>query len=172
MNKKYNGGYTLVELVVSVGLFAVIMTLAAGAYLVMISVSRQTQATSIGIDNLAFALETMTRTIRTGTGYTCIGGCSGATSFSVTNSSNATVTYMVSGGVLTQQVAPGQPTPLTDPAVNITSIAFYVYGAARLPDTQQPRVVILVSGTVSAGPGKPPTTFAVETEATMRGTDI
>ncbi|HVM58918.1 MAG TPA: prepilin-type N-terminal cleavage/methylation domain-containing protein, partial [Candidatus Paceibacterota bacterium] len=64
-----SGGYTLVELIVAMGLFAIIMTLSTGAYLIMISVNRHAQAISTGIDNLSFALEDMTRTIRTGTVY-------------------------------------------------------------------------------------------------------
>ena len=62
-------GYTLVELIVAVGLFALVMLLAAGAYLMMIGVNRQAQGIATGIDNLSFALETMTRSIRTGTNY-------------------------------------------------------------------------------------------------------
>ena len=57
-------GYTLIELMVAVGLFAIVMMLASGAYLVMIGVSRQTQGIATGVDNLAFALETMTRITR------------------------------------------------------------------------------------------------------------
>ena len=166
-------GYTLVELIVAVGLFALIMTLAAGAYLVMISVSRQTQAISIGIDNLAFALETMTRTIRTGTGYSCsaapgeaVDCTNGGSNFSVMSPGGAPTTYRLSGDALIQN-----GTALTDPSVTVTSLTFYAYGTAKPPDTRQPMVVIVMSGTVSSGPGKT-TPFTVETAATMRGTDI
>lgn len=163
------GGYTLIELIVAVGLFALIMTLAAGAYLVMINVNRQTQAISIGIDNLAFALETMTRTIRTGTGYSCAGAgdcTSGGSNFSVISPGGAPTTYRLSGGTLTQNNI-----ALTDPSVTVTSLTFYAYGTAKPPDTRQPMVVIVMSGTVSSGPGKT-TPFTVETAATMRGSDI
>lgn len=173
------GGYTLVELIVSVGLFALIMTLASGAYLVMIGVSRQTQALSLGIDNLAFALETMTRTIRTSTQYSCGGGdCEGGTSFSVRTTGGDTVSYSRSNsyspsgeGTVIQNNSESGIAPLTDPSVDVTSLTFYAYGTAP-GDDEQPRVVILVAGTVSAGPGKPPVDFMVQTEAVMRGSDI
>src|SRR3989338_11534095 len=93
MSMKNNRGYTLIELIIAVGLFALIMMLASGAYLVMIGINRQVQSIATGIDNLAFALETMTRTIRTGTSYSCnnSGDCnSGGTTFSVRNSSGVT----------------------------------------------------------------------------------
>lgn len=158
-------GYTLIELVIAVGLFALIMTLASGAYLVMIGVNQQSQNIALGINNLSFALETMTRTIRTGTNYSCngVGDCSAGTSFSVMNAAGATVTYALSGGVITQNGA-----ALTDSSVQVSSLSFYASGTAR-SDAQEPRVTIVVSGTV---PGKTPQNFSIETGATMRGTDI
>jgi len=157
---KNNRGYTLIELIIAVGLFALIMMLASGAYLVMIGINRQTQSIATGIDNLAFALETMTRTIRTGTDYSA-----GGTTFSVTNSSGNRVNYSLLNNVIYQDSA-----PLTDPSVNISSLMFYDYGIAS-GDSEQARVTIIVSGTVSSGPGKTET-FTVETGATMRGSDI
>ena len=162
-------GYTLVELIILVGLFALIMMLASGAYLVMIGVNRQVQGIATGIDNLAFALETMTRTIRTGAGYSCPGGASDCivNNFSLTDADGTPVTYAISDGVITQNGV-----ALTDPSVNVSSLAFYASGTRKPPsDYLQSRVTIVISGTVSSGPGKTEE-FTVETRATMRGTDI
>lgn len=169
---KNKRGYTLIELIIAVGLFALIMMLASGAYLVMIGINRQTQSIATGIDNLSFALETMTRTIRTGTRYACGGSwpsdcANGGASFSVRNSSGLTTSYALSNGVITQNGS-----ALTDPSVNVSSLMFYASGTARPPsDYQQARVTIIVSGTVSSGPGETES-FTVETGATMRGSDI
>lgn len=163
-------GYTLIELIIAVGLFALIMTLASEAYLVMIGINRQTQGIATGINNLSFALETMTRTIRTGTNYSCnsSGDCSnGGANFSVRNSSGVTINYALSAAVITQNGV-----ALTDPSVTISSLMFYASGTAKPPsDYLQSRVTIIVSGTVSSGPGKTEA-FTVETGATMRGSDI
>lgn len=170
--QKKKGGYTLIELIIAVGLFALIMTLASGAYLLMIGISRQTQGISTGIDNLAFAAETMTRTIRTGTDYSCGGGgggdCSGGdTSMSVRNPSGQTITYALSSGAITQNGS-----PLTDPSVTVTALTFYVEGTRVPPsDHTQPHATILISGTIASGPGKTES-FTIETGATMRGSDI
>jgi Tfp pilus assembly protein PilW len=161
-----------VELIVAVGLFALVMVLASGAYLVMLGMNRQTQAVATGINNLSFALETMTRTIRTGTDYGCPTygtNCSaGGTVFSVKNTSGATIEYRLLNGTITQNGV-----ALTDPppAITVSSLMFYATGTAK-GDGQQPHVTIIVSGTVSTGAGKPLETFSVETGATMRGTDI
>lgn len=170
-NKKGTGGYTLIELIIAVGLFALVMTLASGAYLLMISISRQTQGVSTGIDNLAFAAETMTRTIRTGTEYSCGGGggdCSGGgSSLSVRSPSGALITYTLSGGAITQNGS-----RLTDPSVTITSLMFYVEGTRPAPtDYRQAHATIIISGTITPAPGKTES-FTLQTGATMRGTDI
>ena len=72
------------------------------------------------------------------------------------------------------QTVNGVSVALTDSSVTITSLLFYSTGAQAYyatGDIQQSRVTIIVSGTVSGGPGKT-IPFTVETGATMRGTDI
>lgn len=166
-------GYTLVELIVAIGLFAAIMVLASGAYLLMISLNRQAQGIASGINNLSFALETMTRTIRTGSAYNCagFGDCTNGSSFSFKNADGVEVTYRLSGDALVQETGGGTARAITDPsAVKITSLAFYVTGTTR-GDTQQPQVTMLVSGSVTYGAEKTQP-FVIETGATMRGSDI
>lgn len=176
VRKTRSRGYTLVELIVAVGLFAFIMTLASGAYLVMISVHRQVQAVATGINNLSFALETMTRDIRTSVDYSCggLGDCpGGASSFSSLNKNGLTATtYSLSGSSLQKTVGATQST-LTDPSIVISSLTFYTVGSQRGSpgDGRQPYVTIIAAGTVTAGAGKTES-FVIETSATMRGTDI
>ena len=64
-------GFTLVEMLVAVALFAVVMTIAVGALMSVVGASRRAQASQAIIDNLDFALEDMSRVIRTGTTYYC-----------------------------------------------------------------------------------------------------
>ncbi len=167
---KNNRGYTLIELIVAVGLFALIMTLVSGAYIVMIGITERQQSSATGIDNLAFALETMTRSIRTGTDYSCNSGrdCSGGTTFSVKNSSGTTMTYSLVNGTIMQN-----DVPLTDPSVTISSLLFYVTGTIPVSsgDYNQPHVTIIVAGTVPSGKGSTES-FSVETAATMRVPDL
>jgi len=186
-NCRAKRGFTLVELIVAMGLFALVMLLASGAYLLMIGLNRQAQGIATGIDSLSFAIETMTREVRTGTGYNCgfLGvDCSdGVSSFSFTNTDGTTVSYSCSGdsgscspstpGALQETITTLSGTSvmiLTDPSVAVSSLIFYVVGTAK-NDGQQPHVTITVSGTVSYGAGKTES-FTVEAGATMRGTDI
>lgn len=174
-SRKSGKGYTLIELMIAIGLFSIIMMLASGAYLMMIGLNRQAQSISTGIDNLSFALESMTRNIRTGSDYSCGasgGDCvDGDTSFSFKNQKGETVVYKLSGTAL-QQVVEGTQSLLTEPSVIITSLIFYAFGTEPAPgDYRQARVTISVSGTISSGPTTNQS-FTIETGATMRGTDI
>lgn len=172
-----SNGFTLIELMVAIGLFSIIMLLASGAYLVMIGLNQQAQTITTGIDNLSFALETMTRSIRTGTNYSCgaLGGdcTSGGTSLTFKNQQGTSVTYSLSGTTLMQTVG-GVQSALTDLSVTVTSLTFYAFGTktAAQSDYEQAHVSMSISGTVTAGPGKPSQAFTVETGATMRGSDL
>lgn len=66
-------GFTLIEMIVSLGLFTVVAVTAVGALLAVISANQQLQAEQSVMTNLSFALDSMTREIRTGYGYVCAG---------------------------------------------------------------------------------------------------
>ncbi len=169
-------GFTLVELIVAIGLFSLVMLLASSSYLLMIDINRQAQGITTGINNLSFALSTMTRDIRTGTAYNCAdsGDCVlGGDSFTFIDEDGDTVTYARG----TQQGSNGQVGDITkndeiitDPSVNIESLIFYAFGTTP-GDANQSRVIIIVSGEVPYAAGKTET-FTVETGATMRGSDL
>lgn len=176
--KSPKNGYTLIELMVSIGLFAVIMTLAAGAYLMIIGISRQAEGISTAVDGVSYAIEDMSRTIRTGSGYGCglIKGVdcpAGGSTFSLTDQTGAPI-------VFTREQIPGSTnygifegaSALTDPSINITALTFYVLGTkpASQNDYLPPYVTIVVSGTIAAGKQTFP--FTVETGAVMRGIDL
>jgi len=175
-NMPIQSGYTLIELIVAVGLFALIMTLVSGAYIVMIGLTERAQGTATGIDNLSFALESMTRNIRTGTNYNCDisgGDCpNGRDYFSFTNARGAEISYGLSGSTI-QETVNDVPRRITDPSVTISSLMFYVSGTspASAGDYTQPHVTIVVSGTVSSGPGRTES-FTVQTGATTRTSDL
>lgn len=65
-------GFTLIEMIVSLGVFAIVVTTSVGALLVLISSNQQLQAEQSVMTNLSFALDTMTREMRTGYNYYCV----------------------------------------------------------------------------------------------------
>ncbi len=73
-NNKFiaKAGFTLIEMIVSLGVFAVVVTTAVGAVLMLIATNQQLQGEQSVMTNLSFALDTMTREIRTGTNIYCV----------------------------------------------------------------------------------------------------
>jgi prepilin-type N-terminal cleavage/methylation domain-containing protein len=67
-------GFTLVEMIVSIGLFTIVLFIASSAFLAVLNADRKSRATRTAIDNLNLSLEDMSRRIKTGTTYNCGGG--------------------------------------------------------------------------------------------------
>jgi prepilin-type N-terminal cleavage/methylation domain-containing protein len=67
----YKKGFTLIELLVSVAIFSVMMVMALGALLSLSVADRKAETVKSAIDNLTFALDSMSRAIRTGSLYDC-----------------------------------------------------------------------------------------------------
>ena len=185
---KQQRGFTLVELIVSVGLFALVMLIATGAYFSLIALDRQARATNQVVGSLSFAMDTMTRGIRTGTNYQCTnifddvygnsstGSC---TSFSYSDTAlNTVVSYVLkANGTIgrCEGVAPGACTDvnasaLTDSSITIQKLSFYVRGAGNSAAPtwqQQPHVTFVISGRMPAGPNKT-VPFTIEQGSTQR----
>jgi len=71
-NEKKNGGFTLIETMISVALFLIIITAGMGSLLNASAIHQKTQAIRSIMDNLSFVTEDMSRNIRTGSSYHCI----------------------------------------------------------------------------------------------------
>lgn len=69
--RQKKSGFTLIEMIVSLGLFSVVITISVGALLVLVASNEQLQGEQSVMTNLSFALDSMTREIRTGTQYFC-----------------------------------------------------------------------------------------------------
>ncbi len=71
-NLKYNErAFTLIEMMVSVSLFLIVMTVVLGAVLSIIDGNKKTQAINSVSNNLSSAIENMIRDIKTGYDYKC-----------------------------------------------------------------------------------------------------
>ncbi len=97
-------GFTLIEILVSVAIFAIVMVISLGALLSMSESDRKAQTLKAVINNLNFSLDSMSRSIRTGQNYHCDASivspaltspndCASATSFAYRSASGGTVIY-------------------------------------------------------------------------------
>ena len=94
-------GFTLIEMLVSLALFMVVAVIAVTALLKIVDANRKSQTLQDTVNNINFAMDSITRELRVGSAYTC-GSLSGAnvyrgpipqtsqgTSCSTINSNNA-----------------------------------------------------------------------------------
>jgi prepilin-type N-terminal cleavage/methylation domain-containing protein len=168
-------GYTLLELIVSIGIFSMVMLVVIGAYLTLISYDRQARATNDLTANLSFAIESMMRNIRTGRDYSCGAGNGTCSQFSFTDSQDQQITYKVkTDGSLGQCTGTcttdAQAVALSSPSITIQTLTFIVRGVGT-GDNIQPQVMAIVKGTMGTDAGKT-TAFVIQTGATQRAIDI
>ncbi len=172
-----NAGFTLVELLVSLALFTVIVTAAVGSLYTVNQASVKVGAMRTVLDNLSFATESMSRTIRTGDLIICGGvdNQSGTANCALGNSNgpgneislystidSAIIEYRwrtdsLTGNyeiqkctVVNNSVNDNNCVSITNPEVNVQKMSFYVDGADAT-DGKQPSVMILMQGVATAG---------------------
>ena len=174
-------GYSLLEMLVAIALFSLVMLLATGAFLKFMSLERVARYTNDVTNNLTFAVDSMARSIRTGTNYQCGGttgvvncwddGQFGQDQFAFVDDQGRTITYRRKGdgsiGRCTQpdssNCTDANTVTLTDKRITIESLNFFVRGVGEAADEQpnastntQPQVLISIRGQMRPSPDEPP----------------
>lgn len=191
-------GFTLVELLVSLSLFIIIVIALVGSLYTVNDASRKVQAMRTVMDNLNFAVESMSRTIRTSEhlSVTCttgvincwIGGSTEGYMISMDSTLGAEefVEYKWeragSGqGAILKRTTPldadGNPVgfpsawqAITSPEIDVEKAAFYIKGA--LPnDSERAAVVVKLEG-VATVKGATTIPFAVQTYLSQRTPEL
>ncbi|MCL5782023.1 MAG: type II secretion system GspH family protein [Patescibacteria group bacterium] len=75
-------GFTLLEMLVSLGIFTVVAVIAVGSLVKITDLNRRTQALQSAMNNMNFVTEAMTREMRVGTKYFCDSSDDSSSSFS------------------------------------------------------------------------------------------
>lgn len=183
------------ELLVSMALFIVVITMGVGALMVMINGNVKAQNNNDAVSNIQFALDSMAREIRTGFAYYCSSGtettgditvqqdCNQGTYLSIieggksltqgTNNRRVAYRYNTTDDSIERKIGTGTWVRLTNETVKITDMHFNVAGSAPKSDANnaQPNVTIYVTGEV-AGIGDTGSTFNLQTTVTKRVLDL
>lgn len=171
-------GFTLVEMIVSIGLFTIVLFISSSAFLSVLNADRKSRSTRIAMDSLNISLEDMVRRIKTGSTYNCGGtilsmgtaDCPlGGTSLVFTDQNGIRTAYRLEGTTIKRQVgALGIELPAVAPEITINKLLFIV-GGSLASDSLQPYVTILIDGATT---GKTPSHFNMQTTVTSRAYDI
>ncbi len=107
----YHRGFTLMEVMVSVSIFTIVVTVGIGALLSINESYRKSQTDRKTIDSLAYTLESMSRRIRTAKTWTTASG-SPTTSFAFIDQDGIIVSYQYDT-VTPDHIAMTQSNPIT-----------------------------------------------------------
>lgn len=182
---------------VATTIFTIIMLMGVGSLVTSSNAAKSAQKLQIAVDNVNFAMESMTREIRMGTNYYC------ANSYTMSKDDKS-VRDCGNGGIIAftpQQIGLNPPSrvgyfkeaiiingvagstlkrceyvnnnyncaSIVSPSVNVEGMGFYVKGADGSTVNIQPSVRILMKGTISInGVGTP---FALQTMASQRSAE-
>ena len=193
MNRQ--AGFTLVEMIVSIGLFAVVMVVCIGALLALTSANRKAQALQSVMNNLNITVDGMVRNIRMGTNFKCItavgntpvatcdgnNGDTGGVGIQIEPHGGNPLTtdqwiyelYQNGSDTYIRRSEDGGTTwvRLTSPEISITYMKLYVVGTTR-GDAIQPKVIIIIKGTAGVLSAKTVSPFHIQATAVQRVLDI
>lgn len=192
-------GFSLIELLVSLTIFTIVITMATGTLLVLLDANAKAQNIQAVINSVTFALDSMSREIRTASGYGCrqsnnppapdnvsfTADCtSGGNYLTIIESGDSLTagltdarisyyyddTYYGTYGALLRRLSDEAWYPLTPETVRITDMEFIVTGSTA-GNALQPTVTIFVEG--EAGElNNVSSTFSMQTSVTQRLIDL
>jgi prepilin-type N-terminal cleavage/methylation domain-containing protein len=144
------GGFTLVELLVSIGLFSVITSIAVGGFVSVLRSERQAAGLLAANSNVSLSIEQMAREMRTGYNFCTARNCL-LSELNFRNARGDEVTYRLQNGAIERQVNAGAFQKITADNVEVKYLKFYLQGR-EAGDGEQPRITIVV-GVSSKEPG-------------------
>jgi prepilin-type N-terminal cleavage/methylation domain-containing protein len=160
---KYSHGFTLMEVMVSVSIFSIIITIGIGSLLTINTTVQQTRADRQAMDSLSYVLDTMTRQIRTGMDYE---GGGSSISFKrqdgdvSSGGSGEEIIFFEQDNQIFMSIA-GNSFDITPVNVIMNNLDFEI-----INDTGMPYVTIRMSATVQSG--KRDSALAIQTGVSQR----
>ena len=192
--RQAEGGFTLIEMMVSTSLFIITVLVIFGALISLESASRKARTIRVVSDNLSAAIDSMSRNIRMGSVIHC--GCGtgsdttpvdeprdcemssgtgagGEQCIIFENQKGSLLTtndqfmYKLAGGSIMRSTTGlgGTFIAMTAPEMNINSLRFYAGGTTQ--NSEQAYVTIVIRGTASST-AKTNTSFDVQTTVSQR----
>ena len=180
LKQQKNMGFTLLELIVAIGVFIVVVTISLSAFLNVHDIQLKMSAFRAASDSLNFVVEAMAREIKEGVGHACrAGSCSDdqyydEIEFSTIDTPPKEITYKFdnTSKSIKRKVDSGSLEPFTPDNVTINNLSFTVKGFDSFPDDlQQPMVTISIEGKAGVKE-KLKSKINIQTTVSLRQLDI
>ena len=178
-------GFTLIELMTSLSIFLIVVTVSLGSIIGIFDANRKSRSLKTVMGNLNLAVETMSKEVRFGRNYHCEvnalssppftspQNCStGGQLVSFLSNDDLQIVYRLNHGTIEVSSNGGSSyTPLTAPEITIESLTFYVLGAGVAPsNTLQPKVIMNIRGEAGVN-DKTKSIFTLQTTISQRYLD-
>jgi prepilin-type N-terminal cleavage/methylation domain-containing protein len=190
----FKRGFSLIEVLVSLSIFTIVVTISVGSLLVLIDANARARNTQEVMTNLTFTLDSMTRDIRTGSDYYCSTSsalpaldidrqdCSSGSANgrilifneggqSLTSGvAGSRISYQLNANAIERRLGPGSWVSVTSPNTVITLLRFEVRGSTVTGNLFPPYVVIHVAGYAKDDENR--SLFNIQTTVTQQLLDI
>ena len=118
------GGYTLIELLVSIGIFSIIVTIAVGGFVRALNTQKQATSLMAVNTNVASTIELMEREIRTGTNFSSLS----PEILNFVNAKGESVSYALVGEAIEKDGS-----KITDDNVSVKYLNFQLFNIVDYP---------------------------------------
>lgn len=189
LQKKKQQGFTLIEVLVAMSIFVMVVGMAVGTVIVMIDANAKSQHMAQAATNLSFALDSMTREIRTGTYYfgtngnptqsgTAVRDCAQCSAFSFVEAGQSLtsscgggrVAYRHANNAIQRRICGNGWEDLTAPDVVVDRFTFTVKNTDRT-DNYSPTVTMFIGAHVD-GVDTTGATLQMQSSVTQQALDI
>lgn len=178
-HRQKNKGFTLVEMLVSIALFAIVLVITLGSIMTIVDVNRKSQSLTIVMNDLNFVLENITRSVKTGEimedPVLSVGEI--YVREDLKNKKRDVLYRFDNNGKITRSVKEpeeyfwGEPVAITSEQIKIDNFSVQIYGSQNDGDSRQPRVLISMEGTALVGPTIS-SKFHIQTTVSQRRLEI
>ena len=175
--QRHSSGFTLVELLVTIALFSILISIAVGGFVRALRTEREVSGMMATESNASIALEEMTREMRTGYAFIGVGNCSLTSQQSQAcrgvqfyNANGQQVAYIQNAnGALTRTTA-SSSYPLMGGNVSTTFLSFTLFGDVNgVDNTHWPPRVTISLGVAPSSTNLSFSTINLQTTVSARG---
>lgn len=138
---KSQKGYSLIELLVAMGLFSIVVSIMASMFMASLRGQQKAFTAQNIADNMRYAMEIMSKEIRMGSDFNLVSATDLRFKSNMPNRNGATVEFTLTGGqILFDDDIANAPalTAITSTNISVTGLNFVLYPSG----TTQPRVLI------------------------------
>jgi prepilin-type N-terminal cleavage/methylation domain-containing protein len=174
-NNSKSDGFTLIETLISITLFAFVVTITLTAILTILDINKKSRSLMAVMNNLNFAVDSITLSFKTGKepdqdGNDCFE--TNQVNYKITETAKDVtrvqpVEYCITENGITKKQGNGDPVAITSEGVEFNTTDSYFKVQGKTPGSAQPILFMHLVGTVKSS-SKVQSTFRIQTSVSQR----